>query len=163
MKRIKLSVPPGFPVETEQKLFYTALVLAELWSLGFVFRFGTAQRGCYLWRGENRYLRPDAVMPPFFQIVGSAAAGFGVAALCMAALILWHLHYYYEGSRSIYLMRRLPRRSTLPASILVSPLCRAAIILLAGIATLLIYALIYQLFTPPLCVPLRPWAIGMGG
>lgn len=154
-----LWAPPGFPVDTERSLFWAALGLAQLWSLGFMVRFYNARESCYLWQGGKRSLLPDAVMPRFFELVGSAPEGFVLAALCMAALILWHIHYYYQGSRSIYLMRRLPQRGLLESSILLAPLCRAAVILLAGAATLLVYALIYRFCCPPLCMPLRPWAL----
>lgn len=155
----RLPMPPGFPVQTERKLFYTALAAAQLWSLGFLINFFDARKNCYIWRGSNRYLKPEAVMPRFFELAAGPCAGFAVAALCMAALILWHIHYYYEGSRSVYLMRRLPRQGVFYASIVSSPLCLGAAILLAGAITLGLYALIYRIFCPPLCVPLRPWAL----
>lgn len=159
----RIPLPPGFPRETEWRLFWLALVLAELYSLGFVLRFWGARQSCFFWRGGQRYLDPEAVMPPFFTLMDGSLMGFGVAAVCMAALLLWHWHYYYEGSRSIDLMRRLPQKGLLARQIVTMPLVLAGVILLAGLVTLGLYALIYRVFTPPLCVPLRPWAMGIGG
>ncbi len=158
-----LPLPPGFPQQQERGLFILALVLAEGFSLGCLLRFWDARQSCYARWGSRLILRSDAMMPPFFELVGGAMTGFVAAAVCMAALALWHWHYYYEGSRSIDLMRRLPQRGLLLRQVLTAPLVLAAVVLLAGLATLALYALIYRVFSPPLCIPPRPWALTMGG
>lgn len=159
----RLPLPPGLPWETERRLFWLALVLAELYSLRFALQFWDARQSCFFWRGGQRYLDPKAVMPPFFTLMDGCLVGFGAAAVCVAALLLWHWHYYYEGSRSIDLMRRLPQKGLLARQIVTMPLVLAGVILLAGLVTTGLYALIYCVFTPPVCMPLRPWAVGIGG
>ena len=92
-------------------------------------------------------------MEPFLEVLDGALLGFAAAALLMAGLALWHLLYHYQGSRSIDLMRRLPRRSELPVRCLAVPVAGA---LGAGaLAAILlgVYWMVYRLCTPAAALP----------
>ena len=92
-------------------------------------------------------------MEPFLEVLDGALLGFAATALLMAGLALWHLLYHYQGSRSIDLMRRLPRRSELPVRCLAVPVAGA---LGAGaLAAILfgVYWMVYRLCTPAAALP----------
>ena len=148
-----LLAPPGFPVQTERRLLAAALVLAFGFHLGFFVRYSAARRSLFRVSGGQKWLIPGAQMPAFDALLGPALVGFAVAALAMAALALWHWRYYYQGSRSIDLMRRLPRRWMLPLSILGLPLLEAALCLAAGALLLGADWLVYYGWTPAACLP----------
>jgi uncharacterized membrane protein YqhA len=83
--------------------------------------------------------------------------GFLILALCMLALIVYHYAYHYQGSKSIYLMKRLPNRWEMHRRCITLPLLAALICLIAAIAFLLIYFGIYMVFTPKECLTLGQW------
>ena len=72
--------------------------------------------------------------------------------------LLWHYAYHYQGSRSVYLMRRLPDRWEYHRRCLAIPAATVAAtaVLLAGSLALFYGA--YMLFTPAACVVPGQWA-----
>ena len=62
--------------------------------------------------------------------------------------LVFHYLYHYQGSRSIYLMRRLPDRWELLRRCIALPLCGALAALLTGLLITLLWAGIYLLATP---------------
>ena len=90
---------------------------------------------------------------PAGRALVSFGAGCCVTGACMAGLALYHWFYHYQGSKSIYLMRRLPRRSELPVRCLAVPVAGA---LGAGaLAAILlgVYWMVYRLCTPAAALP----------
>ena len=73
--------------------------------------------------------------------------------IVMAAVAVMFYFYHYEGSRSIYTMKRLPNPWELWRRCLAVPLC--TIVLCAVLALLLlgIYYLVYLHCTPAGCLP----------
>ena len=74
------------------------------------------------------------------------------AALRATAAVLYSS--YYQGSRSIYLMRRLPDgRSLLRRQVWTAPVCWALTILLSGAVLLGLCWLLWRFKTPAECLP----------
>ena len=74
-----------------------------------------------------------------------------VVALATAAVLY---SSYYQGSRSIYLMRRLPDgRSLLRRQVWTAPVCWALTILLSGAVLLGLCWLLWRFKTPAECLP----------
>lgn len=125
------------------------LAMGVLWSLGFLFRFADAKRDLYFtngkWTGQP--------IRPFWEVIGNAYLLLGILALVMAAVAVMFYFYHYEGSRSIYTMKRLPNPWELWRRCLAVPLC--TIVLCAVLALLLlgIYYLVYLRCTPAGCLP----------
>ena len=123
-------VPPGFGLKRELKFFTAGATCAFVWSLAFFFRLYQARKGLYILEGAEWILSPEAQMPDFVEILDSSLAGFGVVAASAVPWILLHYLYHWQGSRSIYLMRRLPDSWELHRRCLTVPL--AAIGSLSG-------------------------------
>ena len=91
------------------------------------------------------------------QLSGGELQRVLLAMALTIPLAIYHYACHYLGSRSIYLMRRLPdgwelwrRCLTVPA--LLAVLCLGAIELLT-----ILYFLVFLLLTPPPCLPAEPW------
>ena len=151
MLRTKLEklLPPGFDLEAELKWIAWGLGLSFFYSLGFLFRYGSAISALYYYDGNyNKILNEQSYMRPFSQLFGSTTSGFLLVAICMIGLAAYHYAYHYQGSKSIYLMRRLPDRLDLWRRCLTLPLL--AILVCAVCVSILtaIYYAVYLGFTP---------------
>ena len=111
-----------------------------------------------LWRDmPGNELWENARMIPFFQLLDKSLFGYLVVAMGMLAMAGYSYSYFYRGSRSIYLMRRLPDVRELPRRCLVVP---GVGILICGVSALLngaLYYGIYIFFTPVECLPGVLW------
>lgn len=120
---------------------------------GFLNAYYNARSMLYSWER----LVPGAVMQPFYEILGNTLSIFGIAALCMLPLALWHYYYHYQDSRSIYLMRRLPKRGELWRRCLALPLLGLTACALLAVLHLFLYFAVYQFCTPPQCLQPNQW------
>ena len=128
--------PPGFEYETELSIFFAALIISVLWSLSFFTRFSNVATYISEWRG----------IPYFYELLGNAFFCFPIAIALMLSSIAMNYAHYHSGSKSIYLMRRLPNKWELHRRCIEIPLASAAITLLTAIIIFFIYYLIYMLW-----------------
>lgn len=150
-------VPPGLNPRTERNVFFVGLAYAVLRSFGFFFRLSDGLYRLYTGTGEFRRLRSGAMMPDFVEILDSALLGFGLLALCMVVFLFDHYSYYRRGSKSIYLMRRLPNRWEQHRRCLTLPLAAIVLCALLALVLLCLYFLIYMLVTPEVCLQPDQW------
>lgn len=156
MKTIDLSrfAPPGTAIGEEIKRLCVGLAASTCYA---VLIYGVNFRSAYDFLfdryGADRVLRPGAVMLPFDILLEWSLSFFYIMALCsLSAAIFHHLHYY-SGSKSIYLMRRLPQRWELLRRNITLPLAGAAVSLLAALLLKLLFLGVYYLVTPAQCLP----------
>ena len=150
--------PPGLRLKREALGVGLGLGAAALYSFRFLIEYHSARRLLYGDRLGTLYLLPGAVLPPFPRLLAPALGGFAAYGLCMGALAGFHYLYHRLGSRSDYLMRRLPNPRERHLRCLALP----ALGLLAGLVTLgllsLLYYGVYLTRTPPGCLPSSLWA-----
>ena len=149
--------PPGLDTSGERRVFRWGMFLSLLVSFLFFPRYFFALNELYSGIGQNRRLIPGAVMEPFGSVLDCVLCGFLVTALVMAGFLLRHYAYHWQGSRSIYLMRRLPDRWELHRRCLAQPLFFMALCVLAALALLLLYYILYVTLTPAECLPPELW------
>ncbi len=123
----------------------------------FLGSYVTSRRALYLWDGGSRILNPRGVMPDFACILGRSLNGFLVLGVFMVAIAGYHYAYHFHGSKSIYLMRRLPKRLELARRCLTLPLLGIVACILSAFILLLIYFGIYMAFTPSVCLTPNQW------
>jgi hypothetical protein len=150
-------VPVGLDYRRELSWVRAGCALSFLYSLGFLIRLHAGYEELFTKVGMDRVLTPGAVMPDFTEILAGSLAGFGVVALCMAALAAWHYFYHYQGSKSIYLMRRLPDRWELARRCAALPVLSAAAAVLLAFLVPLAYFGVYLLVTPEGCLTPGQW------
>lgn len=101
----------------------------------------------------GRVLDTSRTMAPFFSLLTNCDVGFNLILAAMPVLALFHYQYHWWGSKSIYLMRRLPSGWELHKRCLAVPFAGAvASMALLGLMCGVFY-LIYILCTPAQCLP----------
>ena len=151
--------PPGFPFVTEQALFWIGIAIAACYSFLFFSSFSDALDTLYLdYSGGRRVLDSSAVMPDFKELLGSSLYGFPTVACSTIFFVVLHYTSFSQGSKSIYLMRRLPDPWELHKRCLTLPLLGAVTALVLGFVVLLLYFGIYEIMTPNSCLMPDQWA-----
>lgn len=149
--------PPGLNLKPEKQFFVIGILCAVLYSFVFFIRYTGALSNLYGYEFGRRVLLPGAVMPDLYVLLENCWAGFAVLAACMLALIVYHYAYHRQGSKSIYLMRRLPNRWELHRRCLTLPLAAVLVCLLTALSLLLLFYGIYAAFTPKECLTPHQW------
>ena len=152
MNRTNISriVPPGTDWQQELKWIGCGLGTAALYSFIFPIRLSRAlyRLRRYDWDPVNEAWYPSAQLPDFAELLGSALTGFLLVALAMLALAALHYAGHYSGSRSIYLMRRLPSRWELHRRCLTMPALGLAICVVTMLILFFLFYALYMLATP---------------
>ena len=151
---VQRRMPPGTPVTTDAVLYSLMIGTSLIRSLFFLAEYYNAYTNLFreTLTGE-RVLRDGAVMPAFADIAHGALAGFTFTAAVMLVFLCRNLLTFYQGSRSIYLMRRLPDVWELPRRTVILPLCGAVMAVLTAFLTYVVLYTVYMGITPPECLP----------
>lgn len=163
--RIDLSplYPLGWPWKKEVQYSMLGLGLATLYGLFvFLFSFHSVVSELYVILYGKEVLIPGSTVPPFPPVFRGALLGYCIVAFCMIFLPIAHHRWHSVGSRSIYLMRRLPRRQEFCRRCVAGPALGLALTLLTALLLLFLCFLWYWFRTPAGHLPLDVWA-GIGG
>lgn len=155
---IRRNSPPGMSLQSEKNVFVFGMCLATLYSLGFVLSYIKAYEDLFLKSRYQWVLRENALMPYYVELVQPVLSGFLVLAICMLLFSIYRYSFFYQGSKSIYMMRRLPQRSELFKMCLCVPCAAAAVCVLAAMVLFFVYFGIYMIFTPVACMQSGQWA-----
>lgn len=147
-------VPVGVDGKREAGWLLGGLAAAALiGAAGFLNRYLDARQALYYSRALKNQLIHGAVITGFPELIGGSSTGFSLICLVMPFLAAYHYLYHYRGSRSIYLMRRLPDRWELHRRCLAIPTVGlVAAMAVLGLLGIVFYA-IYILCTPAQCLP----------
>lgn len=150
-------VPPGVRLQSELRLFAGGMIASCLYSIGFLLRYCSAYSALQLHVLPSLRTAAETIMPDFYLLLGSALYGFFIMALCMSSFIVYHYASHFQGSKSIYLMRRLPSRAELHRRCWTLPLLFILLFLLSAALLLVVYYGIYMAFTPTECLTPDQW------
>jgi len=150
-------VPPGINHKKEREWIIAGLVISLICSMGFLLSYIENYRALFWELDGEKGIIKGALMPDFVGLLNSRLYGFPVLALCMVAVFLYHYLYHYQGSKSIYLMKRLPDRFELWRRCLTLPLAAALLSMVIAAALMLLYFGIYMYFTPDVCLTPNQW------
>ena len=160
MKRfLERSFPPGYWYKAELKITLITLVDMALISLfGFLNAYSSARQSLFMQMGTDLILDESRTMPDFTALLGNKLNLVLIpAALIFVIAIVLHYAYHQSGSRSIYLMRRLPDRFELHRRCLLIPLITVLTFILVAALLFFIYYAIYMNFTPSVCLTPNQW------
>lgn len=107
-------VPPGFNAYSELRMACAFLAVAATVLLtGFGLSYLSGWQGMFeTLPGGTRVELENAVFPTFRQMLLPGIIAFAAASAAFLALAYRYVSYHYRGgSRCIYTMRRLPKRS----------------------------------------------------
>lgn len=145
--------PPGYEYEKEQGSVLLLLGIGAGLSLQFFGELLSASEALYEYEQGVRVLKQGAAAVPFTKLIMGHWGLYIPLVLFLAAMMIYHYIYYYHETKSIYLMRRLPRRGVTLKSCVLGPLLGLG--MAAGALTLLylLYYVIYLLAIPGECLP----------
>ena len=151
--------PPGMNVKAEKAITMIGLILSVLWgTLYFFTNYTYARDALFTVRNGKRMLLQGAEISDFALAVDPGMViGFYVTILIIAGFTVFRLAYFYQGSKSIYLMRRLPQKGETAKRVLALPA-----LWIAGTALIMLLftglmAAVYLLATPKGCLPAQPF------
>lgn len=151
--------PVGMPWQQDSKLILFGYVASSVWSLSCPVQIYWSYRDLF----DSGKLIPETMMPDFVQLADNAFLGFGALILAMILLMAANYRYFVTGSKSIYLMRRLPRKYEMLKRCLAVPTAVILLSLSAAFLLLMIYYWIYCSVTPEQCLAPGQWQKLMGG
>lgn len=157
MEFLKKLVPPGMEYKPELRFYITGLICAGLYSLRFLVRYFDARYELFEHYDYESVLIEGAKIADFRSLLGSAPAGFAFIAVCGLVYIIYHYLYFRQGSKSIYLMKRLPSKRELHKRAIALPLLAILGCAVAALIVVLIYFAVYMLATPRQCLPPNQW------
>ena len=160
MKRfLEHNFPPGYYYRTELLAWEGTLILSVLLSMTrFFSEYSSARKALYISRGAELFLDESKTMLDFIDILGSKLLQPLLLAL-MIFVIASAVHYgcYVVGSKSIYLMRRLPKGFEMHRRSLLIPFLFLVLFVIITLILLLLYYAVYMCFTPQACMRPDQW------
>ena len=160
MKRLdwKRYAPPGMELRQMRYYWISGMVLAFLSSVWMYF----SELGYYVRMAKGLYTPVYGAafdgVPDFVDVLGSSLVFFPLYALGSILFVIYHYSYHFKGSKSIYLMRRLPDRWELHRRCLTLPIAMAVFFLLMGFVMLLLFFWAYFAAVPAQYIQPDQWA-----
>lgn len=140
--------PAGYEYERELGLTAALAGLGLAGSLHFFEELYRETQRLYYYVERERFLREDVIAASFTGLTDWYWPLWIPALLFLLAMPLYHCFYYYKDTKSIYVMRRMPRRGILFKSCVQGPLVAAGAVLGAAALLYLLYFGIYLLSIP---------------
>ncbi len=141
--------PPGSNIKQQTDFFIVGNIISIIYSLYFFVEYFNNYQNLFEFDGTKRILISGAQMPDFPLILNKFLIGIPIVAICMMFYVVFYYASYYQGgSKSIYLMKRLPKKSELHKRAWTLPLIFTAITLLIGFLVAVFYLCFYLLITP---------------
>lgn len=146
--------PPGYEYETEGMAAGVLLGIGMLLSLQFIaVLYREQERLRYLLEADSARVWPETVAQPFLGLIQTHAVFYTPFWLFLLGMVVYHYFYYYRDTKSIYVMRRLPRRDVLWRSCVMGPLLGAVSGTVILVLLYLVYFGSYLLVIPAECLP----------
>ena len=156
-RKLSALLPPNMAAErVHDWILWSLIAPALVCALAFLCRYREAYDA--LWYSSYSphagELLGSVLMQPFAVCILWTLIVYPMLAAVALATAAVLYSSYYQGSRSIYLMRRLPDgRSLLRRQVWTAPVCWALTILLSGAVLLGLCWLLWRFKTPAECLP----------
>ncbi len=150
----KRNAPPGIDLKQEFRVFFIGNLCSVAVSFfAFLDRYLDERRQLFTYVNGVRQQIDGAIMVPFRSLINFCFTVFFFVACFMLGYIIYHYAYYRQGSMSLYLMKRLPKRSELHRRAFTVPCLAVLATFGIALAAILFYYIIYFLATPKACLP----------
>lgn len=157
IKKIQRLIPPGISVKAEVSGIGVAILLAAIHSLFYFNNFYSAYNNLFEYYTGKKVLVTSRKMTDFWVVVDNCFDGFYIVIFLLFALCIFHYVYHYRESKSIYTMKRLPKRIELYKRCVTVPfICIVLCYVISGLLTIL-YFNHYMITTPPECLTDGQW------
>lgn len=157
VKKFERVIPVGIPAKKEFTALIIGISFAVFRSLLYFEYYYNNYYQLYEYYSGKKVLINGRVMTDFYVLIDGCFEGFYVATFLLIALIVFHYVYHYKDSKSIYTMKRLPKKSELHKRCITIPLICILICQILLIILLLVYFNHYMATTPPECLVEGQW------
>ncbi|MBR2370400.1 MAG: hypothetical protein IKA82_00100 [Clostridia bacterium] len=145
--------PPGMSLRSEAVFLAVGNIVGFLYSLGFIVRYFQERATLFKYDKALGYiLKEGAKIEPFVELLEDAFVIFLITAVASLSFIIMRYAYFHQGSKSVYLMKRLPDPTLRHKMSIKAPVLYCLLTLGAMLACFLLYLAIYYLFTPTQCM-----------
>ena len=150
--------PPGIDVLKEVRLFIIGWIISFVFSLfDFLGKYVLEYSNLYAVIADETVLKTYVKMPYFRSLIRYSFYGYIILAFCAVCLMVFHYSQFFIGSKSIYLMKRLPKRSEIHIRTCTLPILAIFIIVISVFIIMMFYFAIYMIFTPKICIASGQW------
>lgn len=157
---LRKNQPPGYRFKSDIYIIGITYLYGVLYSMT---RFFTSFNNHKSWLYEyvssyKKVLIEDAEMPDFLYILDNSLypiLAFGFIMLCFT--IVPRYLSYYRGSKSIYLMKRLPDRFEMHKRALTLPIICFAVFMITALILFFVFYAHYMRNTPPEALQPDQW------
>ena len=153
-EKLKKYYPPGYDYAKEWGSIILCFVIGTIFSMALFFiELTNVMNWLYDTVLGERTLMKGAIAQPFIELMEGQLVCFAPLFIFILIMMFYHYAYYYQGTKSIYVIRRLSSKKYVIKSC-IEGTCAGVVIGLAGIWILwILYYLIYQLAIPSECMP----------
>lgn len=146
--------PLGINLAAEVVYYVITMTVGTFWSFNFFLRYMEDRNSLFEWWDGEQVIMEGAMVRTFEELTENVFVIFGIILIYTIIITVYHYLYHYQGSKMMYLMKRLPDKWEVHKRCLVLPAAAFFItITYMGILRMLYYA-VYIFFTPHQCLPL---------
>ncbi|MFI3208895.1 MAG: hypothetical protein R3Y40_07140 [Eubacteriales bacterium] len=148
--KIKDYVPFGMELEKIYSKILIMYLIPLAFSMQFLFTFFVDRASYLSWKNGKTETIYEVIpeMRNFVSYLGNGFVLFPVAMVTCLFLMIPMYRYHFQGSKSIYVMKRLPDARELRRRVVTIPILVAISLFLIGILVFGIYYGIYMIFVP---------------
>lgn len=153
-KWLEKYAPPGIKVSTEIGWYIAGMVFATLHSMLFLIQYISARNELYERKSTGLVLIEGAIIRDFGSLTEGLFLSFQLVCLVTLLVTAYHYFYHYQGSKMMYLMKRLPDKWEVHKRCWTLPIAGFCITIVWMTTLKMIYYAIYLFCTPSQCLPL---------
>ncbi len=154
MKWLENHAPLGIDVRSQVGWYIAGGVAATLHSMWFFVEYLSARNELYIRTATGLKLIESAVMKSFGALTQNVFLTFYIVEVVSLLTVIFFYFYHYDGSKMIYLMKRLPDKSEFYRRVFTLPIAGTVILVVWMVILRMIYYAVYILCTPSQCLPL---------
>lgn len=152
--------PPGMPVKGDTVTVCVCMIFSVLWSaVSFLEEYFWDRSFLFSTVGDPGGFYMIRYMTEFHSLTAGKFYPFAVTATVILLFIPFRYAYFFRGSKSVYLIKRLPEKAPLAKRVLVIPLAELLLCGATAFGILLICYAVYMLATPAECLPPDQWKL----
>ena len=154
IKWLEQYAPLGIGVRNQVTGFIVGIVAATLHSMWFLVEYISARNELYIRTATGMKLIEGAVIRDFSSLTEYVFLTFYIVTIVTFLTAVFFYFYHFDGSKMLYLMKRLPNKWELFRRCVTLPSAGTVILLVWMSLLRILYFAVYTLCTPSQCLPL---------
>ena len=153
-KWLERYLPLGIGAKNQAIGFLVGAAVATLHSMLFFVLYSNARAELYMTVGSKRKLIEGAVICDFGVLTEHIFWTFYIVEIVVFLSVISYYMYHYDGSKMMYLMKRLPDKWDVHRRCWTLPIVGTVLLVVWMQILKMIYYAVYILCTPSQCLPL---------